>query len=215
MRPPREAGATSPMREKRLAVANLHPALKTWEEYVTEAARDGHTRSGMVLGIRMALLGLRQLGLDEPPQDHSLITVVETDRCLPDAVELVTGCRLGNRTLKHRDFGKMAATFVDVRTERAIRIATKEAADRKARELFPAAEKEDALGRAYRVLTDEELFKSQWVLARFHPEDLPGAQPARAICIACGEGVSFHREVVCSGRVFCRACAGERYFEPC
>src|SRR2546422_4190472 len=37
-----------------------------------------------------------------------LITFVETDRCAADAVAVVTGCRLGKRALKFRDWGKVA-----------------------------------------------------------------------------------------------------------
>ena len=189
--------------------------MKALYEYVGEAARDGHTRSGIVLGIRMAMLAVRRLGIDEPRRySRSLITIVETDRCLPDALELVTGCRLGNRTLKHQDFGKMAATFVDLRTRRAIRIAARDAASLKAGELFPAADKEEALGRAYRTLPDEELFSCEWVQVAFRPEELPGSRTARVPCTECGEGVSFGREVMARGRTLCRACAGAGYCAP-
>lgn len=189
--------------------------MKSLEEYVAQAAKDGETRSGIVLGIRMALLAMNALKIDDPREGHrSLITIVETDRCLPDAIELVTGCRLGNRTLKFKHWGKMAATFMDLRTKRAIRIVAKESANQKALEMFAALEREEALQRAYQVLPDEELFAQQWVQIELRPEEIPGYRAPRVICAECGEGVSFGREVSREGRTLCRACAGECYFEP-
>ena len=189
--------------------------MKSLEQYVQEAAKDGRTRSGIVLGIRMALLALKALNIEDPRQDHrSLITIAETDRCLPDAVELVTGCRLGNRTLKFKDWGKMAATFVDLKTKRAIRIAARESANQRALETFSTLDKEEALQRAYQSFSDEELFAQYWVNVELAPEDLPGWRRPRVLCAECGEGISFGREIIDNQRTLCRTCAGERYFEP-
>ena len=68
-------------------------------------AAHGHMCAGQVLGVRMALLGLRILGIEDPlgADRKRLITYVEIDRCATDAIGLVTGCRLGKRTLKFRD----------------------------------------------------------------------------------------------------------------
>lgn len=189
--------------------------MKTLEQYIQEAAKNGETRSGIVLGIRMALLALKELGIVDPTQAHrSLLAIVETDRCLPDAVELVTQCRLGNRTLKFKDFGKMAATFVDLRTNRAIRIAARESTNQRVREAFPELEKEEALQRAYRTWSDEELFARQSVRLNLSAAELPGYREPRVVCVECGEGIAFKREVARDRRTLCRVCAGERYFEP-
>ncbi len=189
--------------------------MKSLEKYIALAAKDGRTRSGIVLGIRMILRALRELGIEEVPRpDRTLLAIVETDRCLPDAVQVVTGCRLGNRTLKHKDLGKMAVTFLDVATNRALRLAARESGYRKALAQFADMEKEEALSRAYREFPDEELFTRQWVRVEFGPEDLPGHRGQRAVCGECGEGVSFGRVVKRDGRILCRSCAGERYFHP-
>lgn len=189
--------------------------MKSLEEYIQLAAKDGRTRSGIVLGIRMALLAMKELKVEDPTQaDRSLVTFVELDRCLPDAVQLVTGCRLGNRTLKFKDLGKMAATFLDLNTNRAIRIAAKESANQQARERFPGLEKEEALERAYRELPDEVLFARQWVSVELLAEERPGYRAPRVLCAECGEGISFNRQVIRDGRALCRACAGARYFQP-
>jgi formylmethanofuran dehydrogenase subunit E len=187
--------------------------MKNFEECIQQVAKDGRPpMAGIILGIRMCLHALQQLGItDLTEHKRSLIVVVETDRCLPDAVQLVTGCRLGNRTLKFRDMGKMAATFVDLRGGRALRLAARESD--KAVQRFPSLARNEALSQAYRTLSDEELFRAEWVRVNFASEDLPGQRVPRVICEQCGEGIGFHREVHVTGRILCRACAGERYYD--
>src|SRR5688500_7328220 len=114
--------------------------MKTFDEYVRLAeVAHGHICAGQILGIRLALCGLQQLGIEDPTgKDRKrLITYVEIDRCATDAIGVVTGCRLGKRALKFRDFGKLAATFVDLGSGRAVRIAALESSRQDARELHP------------------------------------------------------------------------------
>ncbi|MBX5495961.1 MAG: TraR/DksA C4-type zinc finger protein [Bryobacteraceae bacterium] len=192
--------------------------MKPFDEYVAMAEQaHGHICAGQILGIRMALYGLRLLGLDDPTGKHRkrIVTFVEIDRCATDAIGVVTGCRLGKRALKFRDFGKMAATFCDLDTHRAVRIIALETSKDLARALYPEiADKNRQQMRAYRELSDEDLFRACWVRVRLGPEDLPGYKAQRTVCAACGEGINFKREVVLDGRILCRACAGERYYEP-
>jgi formylmethanofuran dehydrogenase subunit E len=192
--------------------------LAAFDEYVARAGEaHGHICAGQILGLRMALYGLRLLGLDDPTGAHRkrLVTFVEIDRCATDAIPVVTGCRLGKRALKFRDFGKTAATFCDLETDRAVRVAARESARERARELYPdIPNKAEQQMRAYREMADGELFDAQWVRVRLEPEERPGYKAPRAHCEACGEEVQFRREVVREGRTLCRACAGERYYEP-
>lgn len=188
--------------------------MKTLEEYLRLADPQGHPRSGIILGVRLALAGLAELGLSDPEEFHDhLVVVVETDRCLPDAIELVTGCRLGNRRLKFRDMGKMAATLADTATGCAVRVAAREQANQRALELFPGLDKEEALAKAYCALPEAELFTRRLVRLPLAPQDLPGYHAARVACAQCGEGIAFERQIVSAGQVLCRACAGESYFE--
>ena len=190
--------------------------MRTLEEYLDQAAQaHGHLCAGQVLGVRLAMLGLRELGIEDPIAERKrIITYVEIDRCVTDAVALVAGCRLGKRALKFLDWGKVAATFVDLKNGRAVRIAAKESSKQRAREMFPEMEREMGQQQAYRVLPDEELFERQAVRVGVSPEDLPGFKGPRVVCAECGEGINFKREVVANGRTLCRACAGERYYEP-
>ena len=192
--------------------------MKSFDEYVAMAEKaHGHICAGQILGLRMALNGVRLLGLEDPAgtDRKRLVTFVEIDRCATDAVAVVTGCRLGKRALKFRDFGKVAATFCDLVENRAVRVVARESAKQRARQLHPEiADKELQQLEAYRELPDEELFETQWVRVKIGPEDLPGYKAPRVVCDECGEGINFKREVRRNGRVLCRGCAGERYYEP-
>jgi formylmethanofuran dehydrogenase subunit E len=192
--------------------------LRPLPEYEALAEQaHGHMCAGQVLGLRMALCGVKLLGLEDPAgKDHKrLVTFVEIDRCVTDAIPVVTGCRLGKRALKLRDFGKVAATFCDLRDNRAVRVVARESARERAREMYPEIESRNQQQmRAYRELPDPELFDIQWVRVAISPEDLPGYKAPRVVCAQCGEAVSFKREVARAGRALCRACAGERYYDP-
>src|SRR5262245_42902718 len=163
------------------------------------------------------MLGLQKLGIDDPhgKDRKRLVTFVEIDRCATDAVGVVTGCRLGKRALKFRDWGKMAATFVDVETGRAIRVAAKESSKDLARAMHPEIlNKNQQQMLAYREMSEDDLFTSQWVKVELPPEEFPGYKGERIACAVCGEGINFRRELRKDGKLLCRACAGESYYTP-
>jgi formylmethanofuran dehydrogenase subunit E len=188
--------------------------VKTLSEYLDLAAiAHGHICAGQVLGVRLAMCGLRELGIDDPVADRKrIVTYVEIDRCVTDAVALVANCRLGKRALKFRDWGKVAATFCDLQTGRAVRIAAKESSKQGAKEMFPDLPREEGQQKAYAQLSDDILFSKEWVKVEIQPEDLPGFKGPRVVCARCGEGINFKREIVREGRTLCRACAGEAYY---
>jgi formylmethanofuran dehydrogenase subunit E len=191
-------------------------AVKSFEDYLHDAEiAHGHLCAGQVLGVRLALLGLKQLGIDDPQgKDRKrFVTFVEIDRCATDAVAVVTGCRLGKRALKFRDWGKMAATFVDVSTGKAIRVAAKESSKAVARQMHPEIENKNRQQMAaYREMSDHDLFTTQWVKVDLPPEEFPGYKGERIVCELCGEGINFRREVRRDGKALCRSCAGENYY---
>jgi formylmethanofuran dehydrogenase subunit E len=191
--------------------------MNSFEQYLREAEQaHGHLCAGQVLGVRMAMLGLAKLAIDDPrgKDRKRLVTFVEIDRCATDAVGVVTGCRLGKRALKFRDWGKMAATFVDVNSGKAIRVAAKESSKALARQMHPEIEnKNQQQMLAYREMRDEDLFSTEWVKVELPPEDFPGYKGERVVCASCGEGINFRREVIRASETLCRACAGERYYQ--
>jgi formylmethanofuran dehydrogenase subunit E len=179
----------------------------------------GHLCAGQVLGVRMATLGCRRLGIEEPRgRDRKrLVTFIEIDRCATDAIGVVTGCRLGKRALKFRDWGKMAATFVDLSTGRAIRIVALESSKQRAREMFPEIpDRNQQQMQAYREMDDADLFGEQWVEVEVGPKEMPGYKGERIACVACGEGINYDRFVERDGKTLCMACAfpEHRYYRP-
>ena len=193
------------------------PSIVRLEMFLREAsAYHGHLCPGQVLGVRMALRGCEELGIALPDEEKRLLAFVEIDRCGSDAVYTVTGCRLGTRSLKYLDYGKLAASFLDMRTGRAVRIAAREDSRERAR-LYAPHETDRHLQQiqAYQAMPDDELFTVQQVRIQLPEEDLPGAPRRRVACEACAEGISDGREVRRDGRILCRPCAsGTPYYTP-
>jgi formylmethanofuran dehydrogenase subunit E len=191
--------------------------MKTLDEYLRDAeVAHGHLCAGQVLGVRMAMLGVSLLGIEDPQKKDRkrLVTFVEIDRCATDAVAVVTGCRLGKRALKFRDWGKVAATFVDVETGKAVRVAAKESSKALARQMHPELQDKNRQQMlAYREISDNDLFTTQWVRVDLPPEEFPGYKGERVVCSVCGEGINFRRELVRDGKVLCKGCAGEQYYQ--
>jgi len=185
--------------------------MESFDELLVKAeAAHGHMCPGQILGVRMALLGLKRLGIDDPrgTDRKRLITYIEIDRCATDAIGMVTGCRLGKRSLKFRDWGKMAATFVDLESGRGIRIVALEDSRALAEKHYAHIEGKKAQQMAaYRELADEQLFREQWVRVSPNPADLPGYRGDRFLCPRCGEGVNFCRFEEVHGEKLCLSCA--------
>jgi formylmethanofuran dehydrogenase subunit E len=215
--------------------------MQTFDALLHEAeVAHGHLCSGQILGVRLAMLGCERLGIDDPkglviPKDRKrLVTFIEIDRCATDAIAVVTGCRLGKRAIKFRDWGKMAATFVDLASPitpnlsppqpqegvapiyKGIRIAALESSKQRARDLYPHIENKNRQQMlAYRELPNEELFSEQWVAVPLHPREMPGYKSARISCEICGEGINYDREVRRDGKILCESCASpeSRYYQ--
>jgi len=182
----------------------------------SSAAAHGHLCPGQVVGVRMAMLGCRLIGLDEPTrrdQIKKLIVYVEMDRCTADAVAHVTGVRLGRRSLKFKDYGIMAATFVNLETGNAFRvISTEEARSLTVAYAPEIAEKSTRQLEAYKRMPDSVLFRVQQVKVKVNDCDLPGPTRYKVPCSRCGQVVRDRREVIENGQVLCKPCAQESYF---
>ena len=176
----------------------------------------GHMCAGQLLGTRMALLGCRSIGIEDPrgADRKKLIVWVEIDRCMTDAISAVTGVRLGKRSLKYVDYGKVAATFLNTENKRAVRIVALESSRALADERYSdIADKRQRQFRAYSEATDDELFKTELVSVELRDFDAPGSPRSRAICAVCGEGVNDGREVVAAdGGALCRGCHQGTYY---
>jgi formylmethanofuran dehydrogenase subunit E len=180
-------------------------------------ALHGHICPGQVLGARMALLGCKLIGVDDPRgvDRKKLIVWVEIDRCMTDALSAVTGVRLGRRSLKYFDYGKVAATFLNTETGRAVRVAALDSSRVLAEARYPSLQsKKERQMATYREASEEELFKIEAVRVDFKETDAPGRPRTRLTCVGCLEGVNDGREVVGEGgEVLCRPCANGAYYE--
>jgi formylmethanofuran dehydrogenase subunit E len=179
----------------------------TYNRLLEEAGRfHGDVCRGIEIGTRMTMVGLREIGIADPKgkDRKDLIVFVEIDRCATDAIMALTGCRPGKRTMKVLDYGKMAATFINLQTGRAVRVSMK------------AKKRDDQEEMAPLTAIDEEaLFCIADVTVDLRPEDLPG-RPLRALpCARCGENIMDGRDIEVDGETLCRPCfEGKSYCRP-
>jgi len=171
------------------------------------AIHGGHPCAGLVLGTRLALAGAAELGVEVPDRQKRLIVTVETDRCAVDAVQAVTGCRPGKRTLRLLDYGKLAATFIDQWSGEAVRVATRGSLRAEVSGGHDGDARYEAQRLAYLSMTPDQLFDIRRVPGTIAQFDLPGPPRRRIICTACGEEVSDGREVTTETGPRCRPCA--------
>lgn len=180
------------------------------------AQAHGHLCPGQVVGVRMAMLGCRLIGLDEPTrldQIKKLLVYVEMDRCTADAVAHVTGVRLGRRSLKFMDYGIMAATFVNLETGKSIRIlSTEESRDLVAHYAPDIQEKSRQQLAAYQRMPDSVLFRVQEVTVPVNELDLPGPTRRKVSCSRCGQVIRDGKEIVRGRERLCRPCTDNAYF---
>ena len=192
------------------------PKMETFEKLLEESTRiHGHICAGQVIGVRMSMLALDLIGIREPKgaDRKKLYVIVEIDRCATDAVQSVTGCSLGKRSMKWLDLGIMAATFVNLESGAAVRVtALEEARELSSKYCAQITDKYARQLEAYKIMADEELFRIEQVAVDIPPEDLPGRPLRRVQCEGCSDWVQDKRDLEVNGRILCRNCAGRRYY---
>jgi formylmethanofuran dehydrogenase subunit E len=192
--------------------------MQDFETLLTGSSEShGHLCPGQVVGVRMAMLGCRLIGLDEPTnrkQIKKLIVYVEMDRCTADAVAYATGVKLGRRSLKFMDYGIMAATFVNLETGKAFRVLSTEESRDLAEVYAPEIQGKHARQlEAYKRMPDSALFRVQKVDARVKDKDMPGPTRYKATCQLCGQVIRDGREIIRDNKVYCKPCTRESYFK--
>ncbi|MBM9536722.1 FmdE family protein [Desulfobulbus alkaliphilus] len=191
--------------------------MEAFEQLLTESTRiHGHLCAGQVIGVRMAMAGLERIGINDPKgaDRKKLYVLVEIDRCATDAIQSVTGCSLGKRSLRWVDFGVMAATFVNLESGAAVRVTAREEARALSSTYCPdIVDKYQRQLEAYKVMPVADLFLFQEVRVSVRDCDMPGRPLRRVQCQHCGDWVQDCREREQQGQTLCRACSGERYYE--
>ena len=178
------------------------------------AQRHNHLCPRQVLGARIGLAGAAALHLDIPRQDKRLLILLETDGCFADGVEVASGCTIGHRTLRVEDYGKTAATFVDVKTGWAVRVAPRLDARQRAY-AFATNEKRHYFAQleAYKIMPDADLLTIQSVNLKTPVEEIVSRAGVRVKCDRCGEEIINEREVLVDHLILCRSCAGQGYYQ--
>ena len=179
--------------------------MSDFEVYLKKAGDfHGHICAGIALGTRISLAAMNALGLKPGVRNKNLIVYTEIDRCMTDAIQVITGCSLGHRSLKHIDYGKFAATFVNLDTGKAVRGTVLE-------QFNNEATIEKTLEKLARI-SDSELVTLQEVNIQIPEADLPGPPKNKAMCSLCGERIMDSREIKKGSKVLCRACASGKYY---
>jgi len=196
----------------------------TPKSFLDAVAFHGHSCPGLALGYRAAEYALRTFQTARS-EDEDLVAIVENDACGVDAIQVVAGCSAGKGNLIFRDLGKHAYTFIDRKSNRAIRLVQRpepliERIDPEAAVLRSAvmsgtatlAEQKDFQTRQAAVIDKilampiEELF----LIKDVKPEIPERAKIFRSVpCARCGEMVAEHRARVSNGDIVCIPCAGD------
>jgi len=188
--------------------------MKSLDELLSAcAALHHHLCPRQVLGVRMGLLAGERLGLELPQKDKRLLTIVETDGCGADGIAVATGCWVGRRTLRIEDYGKVAATFIDTETGRAVRLAPRSEARQTASEYAPdAPDRWTGQLLGYQRMPSAELLLAQVVQLNTPIEHIISRAGMRVTCARCGEEIMNEREIVRDDQVLCKSCAGSGYY---
>lgn len=178
------------------------------------SARHQHLCPRQILGARIGLAGGAALGLALPRADKRLLIILETDGCFADGVEAATGCTVGHRTLRVADYGKVAATLIDTKTEQAIRIAPQLDVREKAYLYAPHEPRHYfAQLHAYQTMPDAALLTIQAVTLTTPVKAIVSRAGVRVNCAVCGEEIINERELLVGGRPLCQSCAGSGYYQ--
>jgi formylmethanofuran dehydrogenase subunit E len=191
--------------------------MNSFEELLKQSTEvHGHICAGQVIGVRMCLLALSLIDIEDPrgSDRKKIYTLVEIDRCATDAIQSVTGCSLGKRSMKHLDHGVMAATFVNLESGKSVRITALEEAREHASKYCNNIDNKYARQlEAYKVMPEKELFRVEHVQVDIPEEDLPGRPMRRVQCDMCSEWVQDCRDIQVDGKNLCRGCVDGRYYK--
>ena len=179
----------------------------------TAKLRHGHQCPHQVLGVRIGLAGLRMLNLDPANRRKNLLVIVETDGCFVNGIEVTAQVSVGQRSLRIEDYGKIAATFVQLETGHAYRLFPKPSLRDLARK-YTRNEHRAYIVQviAYQILPDTELLDIEPVALTQNLKEVMGLPRQKMLCSHCGEEINSGREAWGGERPTCIACAGYAYY---
>ena len=193
------------------SVEALRPILEASSSF------HNHLCPRQVLGVRIGLFGLKLLNFKVPIRQKKLLVLVETDGCFISGVQAATQCSVNRRTMRVVDIGRIAATFINVRTEEAVRIAPRTDVREQALNHVCVVdgnrrERYIAMLQAYQQMTEETLLKVEQVTLNRPVSEIVSRPFVRVNCSVCGEEIINERELIINGKPVCLACAGKGYY---
>ena len=181
----------------------------TYEEYTDMVEKfHGYAAPGVIIGGFMVDLAYRSLS-----EDGLFDVLCETPKCLPDAVQLLTPCTVGNSWLTIENVGRFALTLYDKRTGEGVRVYVDPARLENWHEikawflkLIPKGEQDEKrLAEEIREAKDAILSVSRVKVAKRILEK--ARRGGFTICTRCGEAYPTADGPICLG------CANESMFE--
>jgi len=180
--------------------------MSDYEELIKKGEKfHGHICVGIVIGTRMTMIGMRELGMNPMVPNNNLRVYTEIDRCYTDAMQAITGCSLGHRNLKYMEYGKTAATFMDTKTEKAVRVSIK-------KPFIVDHSKMKELNEFYSQAPEEEILRIENVSINVIRDDGRQTSNSLEICSICSEGVRDNHHTIVDGKVMCKNCAYGSYY---
>ena len=194
---------------------DMRPELQPLLEKAAEMHH--HLCPRQVLGVRIGLAGLDVMGFQVPIRQKKMLVMVETDGCFVSGVQAATGCSVNRRTLRIIDIGRIGVTFINVRTEEAVRIAPANDVRQKVGNYYDEApetrrERYLAMLNSYQIMPDDELLKIERVELTRPVREILSRPFIRVDCSVCGEEIINEREIEIDGKPVCQACAGNGYY---
>jgi formylmethanofuran dehydrogenase subunit E len=182
----------------------------TYEEFVETVRKfHGYAAPGVIIGGFMVDLAYRSL-----PEAGLFDALGETVKCLPDAVQLLTPCTIGNGWLTIVNSGRFAVTFYDKRTGEGVRVFV----DPQRLEGWPQLKawflKLTPKREQDEKRLQQEIEKAQGSIMSLRRVKVTGRvleKPRRggfAICPRCGEAYPAADGPICLG------CADDSLYEP-
>ncbi len=184
--------------------------LKEYDEQLAKVKEfHGEVCGGIAIGTKLAMYGMELMGMELNKRHKNLMVFVENDRCMSDAILVVTHCNMGKRALKQMYYGRFAVTFYNMDTEEAIRVS-----DADANKPGDQCETKEEMVKRFRETPPEELFNVEKVrIVGLKEAQKPGALHTSTFCSVCGEKIADDQQVYLGGKPVCKACAIGFYYE--
>ncbi len=196
---------------------------------IMAAQMHGHYCPGLALGIMASTFAMKQF--DETSDGmENLLAIIETNNCVSDGIQFVTGCSFGNNSLIFKDIGKVAFTLTK-RDGSGIRISTLPNSKEYTRTAHPyfSQKYKEVVGEQKRENKNIEDFKKLGIEAAFSilkldfnkifkveniKVELPEYAPSHPsiFCDRCGENIMETR-IIKSDKNRCMECSNSEYFQ--